>query len=198
MMRIRFIIPASLFLCILTACSGYTIVGYNQPLSPVGQALQSEGICIDFIDNDELGIFTSALIYELEQRALSVQSATKARYALQIRLLNESDENLGFSYAPQQASDTVPRHFVVADEGRLSLSVKVQLKDLQTGELIFDRCLPKEYVSFDFEPDLGTTDCQQFALGQYEMHSEAITNARRVLYVHAAKAVVQQVYYDLI
>lgn len=198
MQLLRFIIPMLALFTFLTSCSGYTIVGYHQSLSSLGQALQSEGICIDFIDKDEQGIFTSALIYELEQRSLAVQPTQKnARFILNIRLLNESDENIGFAYAPQQSTDTVPRHFVVADEGRLSLSIRVQLKDTQTGLLIFDRCLPKEYISFDFEPDLGTKNCQQFALGQYEMHSEALQSARRVLYAQAAKAVVQQVYYDL-
>lgn len=198
MLRLRLILPIFSLFVILTSCSGYTIVGCHQSLSPIVQALQSEGICIDFIDKDEQGIFASALVYELEQRALPVQSTKQnARFILNIRLLNESDENIGFTYAPQQSSDAVPRHFVVADEGRLSLSIRVQLKDTQTGNMIFDRCLPKEYVSFDFEPDLGTKNFQQSALGQYEMHSEALQSAKRVLYTQAAKAVVQQVYYGL-
>lgn len=183
----------------LSSCTGYTIVGCNHQLSSVGRSIQAEGIYLDFIDHDELGIFTSALVYELEKHTLPIQTtACNTRYVLQVSLYDEHDENIGFSFAQQQTSDKVPRHFIVADEGRLSLSVRVQLKDMQTGALIVDQRLSKEFVSFDFEPDLGTYDEQTFALGQYEMHNEALKNARRVLYARAAKAVAQQVYYDLI
>lgn len=40
-------------------------------------------------------------------------------------------------------------------------------------------------------------NAHQFALGQFEMHNEAIKSAWRVLYAHLAETIVQQVYYDL-
>lgn len=183
----------------LSSCTGYVVIDCNRPLSSVGQSVQAEGIVLDFIDHDELGVFTSALMYELEKHSIPVYTEPcNKRYVLQVSLYNEQDENIGFSFAQQQATDKTPRHFIVADEGRLSLSIHVQLKDTQTGALIINQRLLKEFVSYDFEPDLGISDEQRFALGQYEMHNEAVKNAKRVLYTHAAKAVAQQVFYELI
>lgn len=59
-----------------------------------------------------------------------------------------------------------------------------------------EKCLRKS-VTFDFQPDLGTANAHQLALGQFEMHNEAMKSASRILYSQLAETIVQQVYYDL-
>ncbi|CAG9046275.1 LPS assembly lipoprotein LptE [Chlamydia abortus] len=191
-----------LFSCLsglgLSSCSGYTILRSSGTLSDLGRSILSEGIYLSPIDKDSLGQLTSALLYELGKRSLPVRNGEScARYLLKVQLLNEVDENTGFTYAPNKIGDKTPRHFIVSSEGRLSLSAKVQLIDRHSGQVIVDDCIAKKSVSFDFEPDLGVVNAHQFALGQFEMHNEAIKSAWRVLYAHLAETIVQQVYYDL-
>ncbi|QVE48629.1 LPS assembly lipoprotein LptE [Chlamydia crocodili] len=182
----------------LSSCSGYTILNSSAALSDLGRSMRSEGIYLAPIDKDSLGQLTSALIYELGKRSLPIRNGEScARYLLKVQLLNEVDENTGFTYAPNKIDDKTPRHFIVSSEGRLSISAKVQLIDRRSGKVVVDDCVSRRSVSFDFEPDLGMVNAQQFALGQFEMHNEAIKSAWRVLYAHLAETIVQQVYYDL-
>ncbi|SYX08563.1 hypothetical protein C834K_0078 [Chlamydia poikilotherma] len=192
----------ALFFCLsslgLSSCSGYTIINSSATLSNLGCSIRSEGIYLSPIDKDSLGQLTSALIYELGKRSLSVRNGEScARYLLKVQLLNEVDENTGFTYPPNKIDDKTPRHFIVSSEGRLSISAKIQLIDRHSGKVVIDDCVSRRSVSFDFEPDLGMVNAQQFALGQFEMHNEAIKSAWRVLYAHLAETIVQQVYYDL-
>lgn len=111
--------------------------------------------------------------------------------------MNDIDENTGFTYAPSKVNDKTPRHFIVSNEGRLSLSAQVQLIDKHSGQILIDEYITRKSVTFDFQPDLGVVNAHQFALGQFEMHNEAIKSAQRVLYARLAETIVQQVYYDL-
>ncbi|BAE81706.1 conserved hypothetical protein [Chlamydia felis Fe/C-56] len=196
------ILSFALFFCLsglgLSSCSGYSILNFPGSLSEVGNSVRSEGVYLSPIDKDSLGQLTSALIYELEKRSLTVRNSESAtRYHLKVQLLNEVDENTGFTYAPKKVDDKTPRHFIVSSEGRLSVSAKVQLIDRHSGQVLVDDCISRKSVSFDFEPDLGVVNAHQFALGQFEMHNEAIKSAWRLLYAHLAETIVQQVYYDL-
>ncbi|WP_375793705.1 LPS assembly lipoprotein LptE [Chlamydia sp. 12-01] len=196
------ILVFSLFSCLfglgLCSCSGYSILNSSGTLSDLGRSIRSEGIYLSPIDKDSLGQLTSALVYELGKRSLPIRNGEScARYLLKVQLLNEVDENTGFTYAPNKIGDKTPRHFIVSSEGRLSISAKVQLIDRHSGQVIVDDCISRKSVSFDFEPDLGMVNAHQFALGQFEMHNEAIKSAWRVLYAHLAETIVQQVYYDL-
>lgn len=78
----------------------------------------------------------------------------------------------------------------------MAVSAKVQLIKNRTQEVLVEKCL-RESVTFDFQPDLGTANAHQLALGQFEMHNEAIKSASHTLYSKLAKTIVQQVYYDL-
>ena len=184
--------------CGCTSCVGYRLVNSSNVLSALGKSIRSEGIDLSPIDNDVLGQLTAAIIYELSKRSLTAHSGeTNSRYLLKVCLLNEIDENVGFTYAPNKINDKTPKHFIVSNEGRLSLSAQVQLIDKHSGQVVIDEHVARKSVAFDFEPDLGITNAHQFALGQFEMHNEAIKSAQRVLYAHVAETIVQQVYYDL-
>ncbi|EPP34899.1 lipopolysaccharide-assembly family protein [Chlamydia ibidis] len=183
---------------ILSSCSGYSILRPSENLSTLGQSLLTEGITLAPIEQDYLGQLSSALIYELGKRSLPVRPNNAcSAYTLKIEILNPVDENIGFTYAPNKANETTPKHFIVSNEGRLTVSAKVQLIENHSGRILLDQCVSRESVSFDFEPDLGTVNAHQFSLGQLEMHNEAIKSAWRVLYAHLAETIVQQVYYDL-
>lgn len=184
----------SFFIPQLSSC-GYHVLQHEH-LSPLGRALFTEGVCVDPISKDCQGLLTSALIRELSTRSIPLSYGT-AGYRLHVKLINAVDENIGFTYAPGKLGDTPPKHFIVSNEGRISISAHVQLIHCRTGQIVIDRCISRESVSFDFQPDLGTEDFQQLSLGQYEMHSEAIKSAQKTLYTHLAEAIVQQVYYDL-
>ncbi|SPN73788.1 hypothetical protein C10C_0634 [Chlamydia serpentis] len=182
----------------LSSCCGYSILTSPHKLSSLGQSLSHAGIFIAPIKEDHHGQLTSALIYEFSKRSLPISGRNScAGYTLKIELVNPIDENIGFTYAPNKPGDKTQRHFIVSNEGRLSLSAKIQLINNHTGEVLLDQCVSRESVDFDFEPDLGITNTHEFALGQLEMHNEAIKSARRILSVRLAEMIVQQVYYDL-
>lgn len=178
--------------CCLSSC-GYVLVSPSSSL-----VMKGGGIFLEPIEQDSLGQLTSAVTYSLEKRALSVCSREEqAQFLLRISLMNAVDENIGFTYAPSRESDPSYKHFIVADEGRLSLSAKVSVLDTESGDVLFEECISRESVSFGFEPDLGTVNAHQFALGQFEMHNEALECASRALYISLAEAIVQRIYYDL-
>lgn len=111
-----------LFSCLsglgLSSCSGYSILRSSGTLSDLGRSILSEGIYLSPIDKDSLGQLTSALMYELGKRSLPVRNGEScARYLLKVQLLNEVDENTGFTYAPNKIGDKTPRHFIVSSEG---------------------------------------------------------------------------------
>ncbi|WP_201456561.1 LPS assembly lipoprotein LptE [Chlamydia sp. 17-3921] len=195
-MRYTLVSLAYVFLLtLLSSCWGYGVLK-NSQFSSLGQNVYSEGIHVAPITKDSQGQLTSALTYELNKRSLPINKSSIG-YILKIEVLNAIDENIGFMYAPSKLGDKTPSHFIVSNEGRLSLSANVQLIHSQTGQVVIDQCISRESVSFDFEPDLGTTNSRQLSLGQYEMHSEAIKSAWRSLYISLAETIVQQVYYDL-
>lgn len=163
--------------------------------SLLGKSLVSYGIYIPPIEKDHLGQLQASLTYALGKRALPVRQEHMARYLLQVELIEEDDENTGFTYAPARAESKY--HFIVSNEGRLSVSARVRCIDKNTNNVLLEYCVPKERVSFDFEPDLSVTSTHEFGLGQLEMHNEAIKSAWRVMYTRLAEAIVQQVYYDL-
>ncbi|AHK63722.1 hypothetical protein BOKEGFJH_00846 [Chlamydia avium] len=184
--------------CVLISCTGYTLVNSSNVLSALGKSIRSEGVDLSPIDKDVSGQLSAAIIYELGKRSLSAHSGeSNSRYLLKVQLLNEVDENTGFTYAPNKINNKTPRHFIVSNEGRLSLSAQVQLIDKHSGQVLINEHIARKSVTFDFEPDLGIVNAHQFALGQFEMHNEAIKSAQRVLYAHLAETIVQQVYYDL-
>ncbi|ANH78471.1 lipopolysaccharide-assembly family protein [Candidatus Chlamydia sanziniae] len=197
-MRLRPVGLTCLFILSLSGCCGYTVLRSFHQLSSLGKSLCSEKIFIAPINEDAQGQLISALTYELNKRSFPVSGRERcAGYILKVELLNEVDENIGFTYAPSKLEDKTPRHFIISNEGQLSLSAKIQLICSQTGEIIIDRCLSRESVAFDFEPDLGIVNAHQFGLGQFEMHCEAIKSAWCTLYISLAETIVQQVYYDL-
>ncbi|ACZ32553.1 putative lipoprotein [Chlamydia pneumoniae LPCoLN] len=182
----------------LSSCCGYSILNSPYHLSSLGKSLLQERIFIAPIKEDPHGQLCSALTYELSKRSFAISGRSScAGYTLKVELLNGIDENIGFTYAPNKLGDKTHRHFIVSNEGRLSLSAKVQLINNDTQEVLIDQCVARESVDFDFEPDLGTANAHEFALGQFEMHSEAIKSARRILSIRLAETIAQQVYYDL-
>ncbi|AAC68150.1 lipopolysaccharide-assembly family protein [Chlamydia trachomatis] len=181
------------FSLLLSAC-GYTVLS---PHYVEKKFSLSEGIYVCPIEGDSLGDLVSSLSYELEKRGLHTRSqGTSSGYVLKVSLFNETDENIGFAYTPQKPDEKPVKHFIVSNEGRLALSAKVQLIKNRTQEILVEKCLRKS-VTFDFQPDLGTANAHQLALGQFEMHNEAIKSASRILYSQLAETIVQQVYYDL-
>ncbi|ESN89201.1 hypothetical protein Q499_0585 [Chlamydia suis MD56] len=177
----------------LSSC-GYTLIS---PYTGGKQHPISQGIYVCPIAEDSLGEVVAALSYELEKRCLRTRSQQSAAdYSLKVLLFNETDENIGFTYTPKKSGEKTAKHFIVSNEGRLAVSAKVQLIKNRTQEVLVEKCL-RESVTFDFQPDLGTANAHQLALGQFEMHNEAIKSASHILYSKLAKTIVQQVYYDL-
>lgn len=185
-------ILATLFCLGLTSCSGYTLIHPD-----AFSSLHQEGIYLLPIDCDD-GLLTSAIIYELESRSLPVRFQEQdARYVLHITLCDRTEENVGFTYAPEKV-DSALKKFIVSNEGRLSLSIKAQLIDKQTNKPYRDECETRQAVYFDFEPDLSVVNAHTLSLGQLEMHNEAIKSAECVLHAHLAREIIKRVYYDLI
>ncbi|AAF39636.1 lipopolysaccharide-assembly family protein [Chlamydia muridarum str. Nigg] len=193
--KLRFSWLNSLVFCafLLPSC-GYTVVS---PYRVDKELSLSKGIYICPIAEDSLGEVVSALSYELEKRNLRTRlHESSADYVLKVLLFNETDENIGFAFTPKKPGEQTAKHFIVSNEGRLALSAKVQLIKKCSQEVVIEKCL-RESVIFDFQPDLGTADAHQLALGQFEMHNEATKSAHRILYSKLAETIVQQVYYDL-
>lgn len=117
---------------------------------------------------------------------------------LLVEIIKEVDRNVGFSYAPNKQGEEIQKHFLVSDEGRLSLTADVKLRKLSSGEIIFTKRVFSNEVVFDFEPDVGIENAHDFSLGQYEMYGEAKKSARKTLLTTVAQLIAKQMYYDLV
>ncbi|WP_213358131.1 LPS assembly lipoprotein LptE [Chlamydiifrater phoenicopteri] len=181
---------------LLSSCTGYTFVQPHTILkkNPWGQA----PIYVSPIRNDIGGEFLSAITNALVSRNFCISPEELAEYVLEIDVIKEVDRNVGFSYAPNKQEEVVQKHFLVSDEGRLSLIVNVLLRKLSSREVVFAKKVSSDDVTFDFEPDVGIEDVQHFSLGQYGMHGEAQKSARRTLLKTISQQIANQMYYDLI
>lgn len=183
----RKLLLATLCLLLTSSC------GYRWGRGEVVGPYQS--VYVPYVQGDEDGLFTTALIHELAaQGVLVTTSESSADLLLCVVLKAPEDTNVGFIYAPpKKGADQ--SHIIVANEGRLTMCATITLRESQRGEVVLGPCEVTNSMSYDFEPDLGNVNFHAFALGQLEMHNLAADAARDTLYTRFAHKIVTLIHH---
>ncbi len=144
-------------------------------------------VCIPYVDGDEEGVMTAALIRAMTTSGALAYRSRGADLQLLVCLLPPEDENIGFVYAPDD------QDIVVSNEARLTLSSSVRLVDRRTGCLILGPLEITSSLTYDFEPDLTNVNENAFSLGQLEMNNPAQRAAFPSLYTLLSEKIVDYV-----
>lgn len=179
------------FLLALTGC------GYRwQP----GEA-ESYSITVPFIKGDEDGLFTSEVTRALAASGIADIRFHGGDYRLEISILQDSKETLGFRKDRQKVDGKTKRN-MVACEARKNLSVEVTLfrgegDEAVLGPYVLEADVDFDYVDGDSYQDLMFIDPHgvsqavlPFSLGQLESYEAAQDAAMRPLYSRLAQKIV--------
>ncbi|MCH9627601.1 MAG: hypothetical protein S4CHLAM2_12420 [Chlamydiales bacterium] len=151
---------------------------------------QYSSVCIPYVEGDGEGLLTAALIRSMTTGGGLAYRSYGADLQLKVCLMEPVDTNIGFAYAPRDPGDQEFSDIVVSNEARLTMTAVIRLIDRRTGCLVLGPCEVTSSLTYDFEPDLGKADVQDFSLGQLVMHNLAIDGATPPLYTLLSNKIV--------
>lgn len=154
-------------------------------------------ISVEFIEQDESGIFQNALIENLS--AHFIYKPKNAFWQLEVRRIGDEKERIGFRF--DQNADNSKTKKLIGTEIRRILKVEVTLKERLSGKIVLGPVFLSESVDFDYEEidslgalstnDAGTiTSIVTFSGGQLDSIESAEENALIPLYRKLAERIV--------
>lgn len=176
----------SILLGLLTAC-GYT-------LNQVPDRAEAPTISIPYVEGDIDGRFTSALIREVSASGNYVYRRSGGEWILQVRIINDSYENIGFRY-DRSRKDRV-KHWIIPVELREGLLIEVQLISGYTQEVVKGPNRIAAQIEYDHDYYTIRDGVNIFSLGQLTDIDSAEDAAKTPLFERAAEKVVNWLIYS--
>lgn len=130
--------------------------------------LSHSSIYVPYIEGDEKGLFTNALIYAISGQFSICYDSYAPDYKLEVCLQRPIDTNIGFRYASGKESKVV-----TSNEARLTIIALVKLIDCSTGCLVKECKSVVASLDYDFESDFSREGEDVFSLGQLKMYNQA-------------------------
>jgi hypothetical protein len=134
------------------------------------QSSNPHTVSVPFIDNDTGGELTRALIKKLSQSEQYRPSGC-GRYTLEVSILSNKDENVGFRYDQNREGDFL--NTVIPAETRTALLVEVSLIDTVKGCLAFGPARLSASHTFDHDWYVSLDRVNVFSLGQVTDYDDA-------------------------
>lgn len=172
-------------LCLLTAC------GYRPGCSPLSESYHS--ICIPYVTGDLDGLLTAALVHEITISLPFELSSTDGQLILIVKLLNISDENIGFRY--DHLHHKHDRDDLVPIETRLVARAEVSLLNSATDCVVIPTVILSAFVDVDHEYNATYHDANVFSLGQLSDAEAAFDAARIPLFRSLSKKIADYIRY---
>lgn len=154
-------------------------------------------ISVPYIANDHDGALTAAIIQELSSTT-SARIDSHGRYRLEMAIVQDSVDPLGFRRDPQKINGKIRKH-LTQNEDRKTISVDVSLFDHEkqiAGPIRVSADVDVDYIDGDCLEDLQFQNQQgqtqivlPFSLGQLESEESALDAAQRPLYRKIAQKV---------
>ena len=157
-------------------------------------------ISVPYIVGDSDGAFTAELIHQCCRSAnLSVDS--DGRYRLEVKIVQDSAESLGFRRDPQKINGKIRKH-LTQNEERRTILVDVSLIDRHDQQSVFGPLRLSADVDYDYVDGDSLEDLQfqnaagermivlPFSLGQLESQEAAHEAAQRPLYQKLSQKIV--------
>jgi hypothetical protein len=165
----------------LNSCFG----GYEQSSSTISRNYLVQ---IPYIQGDSSGLLTGHLIKEFSS-SFPNQLANQSNISLQVKMLNEVEDNIGFQYEIDDNGNRENK--IIPNENRLTLTAEVKLVELSTGEVLIGPEIVKVSGDFDFDFDAMKNDDMSLSLGQLNGLNDARDSAKFEIGSYLAKKIVQ-------
>ena len=159
-------------------------------------------ISVPFVSGDEDGRLTAEIIRTLGSSGLADVVSSEGNYRLQVSILSNSVENIGYRQDPQKVDGKV-RSTLLASEGRKTIAIEAALyrgDEIVYGPYQIASDAEYDYVDGDSIQDLtfinptGTlVTVLPFSLGQLESIESAQDAVARPLYSRLAQKVVETI-----
>lgn len=155
------------------------------------------------IQGDVQGSLVTELVQALTKASLIEYVEQGGGFSLEVNLLTDLDERIGFRFDRDPVSG-LRRDNIVGTENRRTLSLEVQLVDLNTHKVVFGPQVIQQGVDFDYVDadsirDLTFMTAQgraesvlNFSLGQLDSVAGARDDTTELLYRGLARQVVEQ------
>ena len=188
------------FFNLLVSFSVLTGCGYRwEPNYPHAER---PSVSVPFVTGDEDGRLTAAIIQTLGSSGLVDVVSSEGNYRLQVSILSNSVENIGYRQDPQKVDGKV-RTTLLASEGRKTIAIEASLyrgDEIAYGPYQIASDAEYDYVDGDSIRDLtfvnpaGTlVTVLPFSLGQLESLESAQEGVSRPLYSRLAQKVVEAI-----
>lgn len=186
MVRLSRLVLAYLMIGALLGC-GYRL-GAGEFLRPY------QTISVPFMECDQDGIFTSALVHHLSLTTPLKYVDCGGDLSLKTRLICPKEENIGFRYDIEKGGLCLAP-WLIPTEARLWVSAEIQLVDRNSGETLIGPIIVSVYIEFDHEYYLSRNGVNVFSLGQVTDIREATDAAQLPLAKELAKKIVDTITY---
>lgn len=150
-------------LILLTGCGYRFGGGGNEPAFKT--------ISIPFVEGDTNGNLTSSIIQELSESGGYTYSRQGGDFELCIKLIDFSDENIGFRYDRKKNGRL--RKSIIPVETRLTVIAEVMLINCITRQALIGPVKISACVDFDHDYCAGRKGVNAFSLGQLEDYDAA-------------------------
>ena len=158
-------------------------------------------ISIPYVKGDEDGKLTSEIIKQLGFSGIYSYSNDKSNYKLEISVLNNSTEQIGYSYDRDEITGELKKR-IIPTKGRKLIKINVQIIDTKKNKIILGPQIIEEtndydFVNIDSVKDISFIDNQntrrsvlEFSLGQLDSKDDAALASLDLLYKKLAKKIV--------
>lgn len=179
----------------LSSCGYHWQPGFSDGLRPT--------ISVPFVKGDEDGTLTTEIISTLSASGLADVISMGGQYRLEVNVLANSDEKIGFRVDPQKVEGKVRRN-LLACEGRKNMTVEATLyrgEKIAYGPFKITTDAEYDYVDGDSARDLTFTNPDgtlvtvlPFSLGQLESVESAKQASTRPLYSRISQKIVDAIF----
>ncbi len=182
-------LAAILWLVICSSC-GYRYNSFDD----------SEGavtLSVPYITGDPDGILTGELIYQLGASGEFSCVRSGAEYALQVVLLSDTHERIGFRYDRDNTSGRIEKNLLGVEDCRRVIA-EVSLVDCATGKIVIGPSEVQASVDFDYTDPGSPKDLlfkssepiMPFSLGQLDSQEGAYDDSARALFKQLSSKIV--------
>jgi len=157
---------------------------------------------VPFANGDEDGAFTAEIIRTLSSSGLADVRSFGGEYQLQVTVVKEEQEKIGFRVDPQKVDGKVKKN-LLSSEGRKSMTIEAALiygGEVAYGPYLITADAEYDYVDGDSIQDLtfinpsgSLVTVLPFSLGQLESIESAQQAATRPLYRKLAQKIVDAI-----
>lgn len=153
-------------------------------------------ISIPYMECDQDGIFTTALVHHLTSTTPLRYMTCGGELCLKTRLICPKEENIGFRYDIEKCGKLTRRApWLIPTEARLWVSAEIELIDRTSEESLIGPLIVSVYIEFDHEYYLSRHGVNVFSLGQVTDIREANDAAQLPLARALAKKIVDTISY---